>query len=113
VESSEQSSIMELNVKQNRRFDEYDERIIARKGHNFDGVHLTSKWKPKKLHLPKSSYGAQKLIHNQDSQASLRKIDTREIITSILGTGFLHLLLFLKQLMTDMYYGVHQIYFFR
>lgn len=47
------------------------------------------------------------------SQDVSRKTDIREVATGILGTGFLHFLIFLKNFMSDMFYGLHQIYFFR
>ena len=114
VKSSEKSNIIEFNVEQSRRLEEFEERMTSRDRNDYASVYRTSKWKPK-LQLPKSSYGSPKSgpIYNQESQRSLRKIDTREVITSIFVTSFLHLVLFLKQWVVDMYYGLNQIYFFR
>ena len=103
---------MEFNVRQtNRRLDGFKE-IIARQGHDNASVYHTSDWKPK-LKTPKSNYVTPQSINSEDSQRSLRKIDTRELITGILETGFIHFLLFIKQWVTDMFYGFQQIYFFR
>ncbi len=113
MESSEQITIMEFNVRQtNRRLDGFKE-MIARHGQDNFSVYHTSDWKPKLQTLPKSNYGTPKLMNSQDSQRSLRKIDTRELITGILETGFIHFLLFIKQWVTDMFYGLQQIHFFR
>lgn len=114
MKSSEKSNIIEFNVEQSRRLEEFEERMTSRDRNDYASVYRPSKWKPK-LQLPKSSYGSPKSgpIYNQESQRSLRKIDTREVITSIFVTSFLHLVLFLKQWVVDMYYGLNQIYFFR
>ncbi|XP_046451305.1 uncharacterized protein LOC124199519 isoform X2 [Daphnia pulex] len=96
VESSEQSTIIEFNIEQIRRFDEFEKRTIAHDRHDYSGVYRPSKWKPK-LQLPKFNYGtpiSSDPIENQESQRGLRKIDARELVA-------------------DMFHGLNQLYFFR
>jgi hypothetical protein len=115
VKSSEQSTIIEFNIEQIRRFDEFEERTIAHDRHDYSGVYRPSIRKPK-LQLPTFKYGTPKSadpIENQESQRGLRKIDAREVITSIFVTSFIHLVLFFKQLVAEMYHGLNQLYFFR
>lgn len=70
-------------------------------------------------HTPKVHHQFKPLFSRHDpsistrSQDVSRKIEIREVATGILGTGFLHFLIFLKNFMSDMFYGLHQIYFFR